>query len=96
MAGVRLDTPLVLHGNNGSLIKGARAEKMLGKLGTTASYARPRASNDNACPEAVVRKLKYAPAFPRKVFASLEAAPQCCKRLSTGTINRNAIAVSIT
>ena len=69
-----IDRPLVLHGDNGSPLKGATVQTMLGKLGITASYSRPRVSNDNPYAEAVFRTLKYAPAFPRNGFASLDAA----------------------
>ena len=34
--------PLVLHGDNGSVIKGQTVQVMLGKLGITASFSRPR------------------------------------------------------
>ncbi|MEA3644068.1 MAG: IS3 family transposase, partial [Lamprobacter sp.] len=69
-----VDKPLVLHGDNGSPLKGATVQTMLAKLGITASFSRPRVSNDNAYAESIFRHLKYAPAFPRNGFASLEAA----------------------
>lgn len=49
-------------------------QSMLVKLGVSASFSRPRVSNDNACTEFIIRTLKYAPAFPRNGFMSLEAA----------------------
>lgn len=69
-----VDKPVVLHGDNGSLLKGATVQTMLGRLGITASYSRPRVSNYNAYAESIFRHLKYAPAFPRNGFESLEAA----------------------
>jgi len=69
-----VDQPLVLHGDNGSPLKGATVQAMLAKLGITASFSRPRVSNDNAYAESFFRTLKYAPSFPRNGFASLDAA----------------------
>jgi transposase InsO family protein len=69
-----VDKPMVLHGDNGSPLKGATVQTMLAKLGITASFSRPRVSNDNAYAESIFRTLKYAPAFPRNGFESLEAA----------------------
>lgn len=65
---------MVLHGDNGSPLKGATVQTMLAKLGITASFSRPRVSNDNAYAESIFRTLKYAPAFRRNGFESLEAA----------------------
>ncbi|MGL4437901.1 MAG: DDE-type integrase/transposase/recombinase, partial [Bosea sp. (in: a-proteobacteria)] len=39
--------PLVLHADNGSPMKGATMKVTMEKLGITASYSRPRVSNDN-------------------------------------------------
>ena len=43
-----LDPPQVLHGDNGSPLKGATVQALLGRLGITASFSRPRISDDNA------------------------------------------------
>mgnify|MGYP002712576071 CR=1 FL=1 len=40
------------------------------KLGITASYSRPRVSNDNPFSEALFRTCKYRPNWPAKGFAS--------------------------
>jgi len=69
-----IDQELVLHGDNGSPIKGQTVQVMLGKLGITASFSRPRVSDDNAFVESVFRTCKYVPHFPQTGFASLEAA----------------------
>jgi len=69
-----IDQPLVLHGDNGSAIKGQTVQVMLGKLGITASFSRPRVSDDNAFVESLFRTCKYVPQFPKTGFASLEAA----------------------
>ena len=69
-----LDPPRVLHGDNGSPLKGATVQALLGRLGITASFSRPRVSDDNAYAEALFRTLKYSPGFPRQGFATLAAA----------------------
>jgi len=50
--------PLVLHADNGSPMKGATMKVTMEKLGITASYSRPRVSNDNPFSEAVNRHAK--------------------------------------
>jgi putative transposase len=65
---------LVLHSDNGGPMKGATMLATLQRLGIAASFSRPRVSDDNAICEAFFRTLKYRPGFPRKPFASLEAA----------------------
>ena len=45
--------PLVLHADNGSPMKGATMKTTMEKLGITASYSRPRVSNDNPFSEAL-------------------------------------------
>ena len=69
-----IDRPLVLHGDNGSPLKGATVQAMLARLGITPSYSRPRVSDDNAFIESLFRTCKYMPDFPRRGFASLEIA----------------------
>ena len=69
-----IDQPLVLHGDNGSPMKGQTVQAMLGKLGITASFSRPRVSDDNAFVESLFRTCKYVPGFPKTGFASLGAA----------------------
>jgi putative transposase len=75
--------PLVLHADNGSLplvicekitagqrMKGATMKATMEKLGITASYSRPRVSNDNPFSEALFRTCKYRPDWPTKGFAT--------------------------
>jgi putative transposase len=69
-----LDTPLVLHADNGSPMKGSSMRSMLEALGVQPSYSRPRVSNDNPFSEALFRTCKYRPEYPSDGFASLEAA----------------------
>ena len=40
----------------------------------TASYSRPRVSNDNPFSEALFRTCKYVPTWPERGFESIEAA----------------------
>lgn len=63
---------LVLHGDNGSLIKGQTVQVLLGRLGITASFSRPRVSDDNAFVESLFRTCKYVPHCPETGVASLE------------------------
>jgi putative transposase len=62
--------PLVLHADNGSPMKGATMKTTMEKLGITASYSRPRVSNDNPFSEALFRTFKYRPNWPSKGFAT--------------------------
>jgi transposase InsO family protein len=62
--------PLVLHADNGSPMKGATMKVTMEKLGITASYSRPRVSNDNPFSEALFRTCKYRPDWPSKGFAT--------------------------
>ena len=86
-----LDPPQVLHGDNGSPLKGATVQALLGWLGITASFSRPRVSDDNACAEALFRALKYSPGFPRQGFATLAAARDWVHAFADGynTIHRH-------
>ncbi len=62
--------PLVLHADNGSPMKGATMKVTMEKLGITASYSRPRVSNDNSFSEALFRTCKYRPEWPTKGFTT--------------------------
>ena len=65
---------LALHSDNGGPMKGSTMLVTLQRLGIAASFSRPSVSDDNAICEAIFRTLKYRPGYPRKPFASLEAA----------------------
>lgn len=69
-----LSKPLVLHADNGSPMKGATMKATMDRLGVTASYSRPRVSNDNPFSEALFRTCKYVPTWPRKGFAEIDTA----------------------
>ncbi|WP_208991308.1 IS3 family transposase [Pseudovibrio sp. Tun.PSC04-5.I4] len=62
--------PLVLHADNGSPMKGATMKTTMERLGITASYSRPRVSNDNPFSEALFRTCKYRPDWPSRGFAT--------------------------
>jgi len=65
---------LILHSDNGGPMKGATMAATLERLGITASYSRPRVSDDNPFSEALFRTLKYRPEYPAKPFADIAAA----------------------
>ena len=65
---------LILHSDNGAPMKGATMLATLQRLGVVPSFSRPGVSDDNPFSEALFRTLKYCPRFPRKPFASLDAA----------------------
>ena len=67
-------TPLVLHSDNGSPMKGATMLATLYQLGITPSRSRPRVSNDNPYAESLFKTLKFRPNFQPKGFSSLEEA----------------------
>lgn len=67
-------TPLVLHSDNGSPMKGASLLETLYNLGVTPSKSRPRVSNDNPYAESVFRTCKYRPSYPAPGFTDLTQA----------------------
>jgi len=69
-----LTGPLVLHADNGSPMKGATMKVTMERLGVTASFSRPRVSNDNPFSEALFRTCKYVPTWPSRGFATIEEA----------------------
>lgn len=66
-----MTSPLVLHADNGSPMKGATMKVTLEALGILASYSRPRVSNDNPFSEALFRTCKYRPDWPSAGFATV-------------------------
>ena len=67
-------TPLVLHSDNGSPMKGATMLETLYALGITPSNSRPRVSNDNPYSESMFKTLKYRPNYQPKGFENIEEA----------------------
>lgn len=55
-------------------MKGATMLATMQSLGITPSFSRPSVSDDNAFAEALFRHLKYAPAYPRHGFATIDEA----------------------
>ena len=66
--------PLVLHSDNGSVMKGANLLAAMQELGVAPSYSRPRVSNDNAYAEALFRTAKYCPLWPDRPFDTVGEA----------------------
>ncbi len=68
----RLTTsPLVLHSDNGTPMKGSTMLETLYSLGITPSNSRPRVSNDNPYAESIFKTLKYRPNYQPKGFSTL-------------------------
>lgn len=65
---------LVVHSDNGAPMKGATMLATMQSLGITPSFSRPSVSDDNAFAESLFRHLKYAPAYPRNGFATIDEA----------------------
>ena len=65
---------LVLHSDNGCLMKSFTLRAKLDDLGITRSHSRPRVSNDNPYSEALFRTVKYCPRWPSEGFKTLEDA----------------------
>lgn len=65
---------LVLHSDNGAVMKGATLLSAMRSLNVVPSYSRPRVSNDNAYAEALFRTAKYCPMWPEQPFDTLEQA----------------------
>lgn len=69
-----LTSPLALHADNGSPMKGATMKVTMERLGVIASFSRPRVSNDNPFSEALFRTCKYTPRWPTRGFATIDEA----------------------
>lgn len=77
-----LTSPLVLHADNGSPMKGATMKVTMERLGIIASFSRPRVSNDNPFSEALFRTSKYTPNWPARGFATIEEARTWLQRFA--------------
>lgn len=69
----RIETPLVLHQDNGSLMKASTFVAKLDQLGIRRSYSRPGVSDDNPYSESLFRTCKYRPVYPG-AFETIEEA----------------------
>lgn len=65
--------PLVVHADNGAVMKSNRLKDLLAGHGVQMSHNRPYVSNDNPYSESEFRTMKYRPNYPG-VFGSLEDA----------------------
>lgn len=66
-------TPQVLHADNGSAMRAGTTRDLLAALHITASYSRPRVSNDNPHIESLFKTVKYDPGFPSQFDTIAEA-----------------------
>jgi transposase InsO family protein len=64
---------LTVHSDRGAPMKAKSTALLYSDLGITASYSRPRVSNDNPFSESQFKTLKYRPASPER-FHTLEEA----------------------
>lgn len=64
---------LVVHQDNGSVMKASTFIAKLQQLGIDASYSRPSVSDDNAYAESLFRTCKYRPEYPG-AFTEVDAA----------------------
>ena len=72
--------PLIVHSDNGSVMKGSTLLHTYYELGIASSFSRPRVSNDNAYAEALFRTAKYCPLWPDRPFDTLDEARQWVHR----------------
>jgi transposase InsO family protein len=68
------ENELAIHADNGAPMKAATMLATMRELGVLSSFSRPHVSDDNPFSEALFRTLKYVPSYPRKPFASVDAA----------------------
>ena len=73
---------LTLHSDNGGPMKGSTMLATLRRLGVTASFSRPRVSDDNPFSESLFRSLKYCPLYPESPFADENAATAWMQRFA--------------
>lgn len=66
--------PLVLHSDNGHVMRGSLLRESMVALGVEPSFSRPRVSNDNAYAEALFRTAKYCPLWPDQPFDTVTDA----------------------
>lgn len=69
---------LTVHADRGPVPKGKTVKQLLVDLDITASFSRPRVSNDNPYSEAQFRTMKYCPEFPDR-FDGFDHARDFCR-----------------
>lgn len=75
-----VQSPPVLHSDNGSPFKAHTVQQKLVSMGIVPSHSRARVSNDNAFIESMFRTLKYCPMWPSKGFETLDEAREWVQR----------------
>ena len=70
---------LQLHADRGPVPKGKTVKQFLIDLDVTASFSRPRVSNDNPFSEAEFRTMKYGPEYPDR-FEGYDHARDFCRQ----------------
>jgi len=73
---------IVLHSDNGSVMKGASMLSMMQALGIIPSFSRPSVSDDNPYSEAWFRTAKYVPQYPGR-FQDIHQAREYFERFVT-------------
>lgn len=68
---------LTVHSDRGSPMKSDGLAQLLGILGVTRSFSRPRVSDDNPFSEAQFKTLKYQPDFPARFDSPQHARAYC-------------------
>lgn len=76
-------TSRVVHADNGASMRAGTTRDLLALLHVTASYSRPRVSNDNPYSESLFKTVKYDPVFPQR-FDSLDHARAWTTEFFTG------------
>ncbi len=66
----------ILHGDNGSTVKGVRMADSLHKIGVLQSHSRPHVSNDNPYIESFFGTMKTNIKFPKEGFKTIEEATE--------------------
>ena len=79
---IDLNSPPVLHSDNGSPMKAQVFYELLAEYGIRPSHSRPAVSNDNAYAESAFSTLKGRPDYPRE-FETLEQARAWTKEFIT-------------
>jgi len=69
---------LIVHADRGTAATSKTVADMLGALGVSRSFSRPRVSDDNPFIESQFKHLKYSPNFPDR-FASFADALAFCR-----------------
>ena len=66
-------TQLIVHADRGTAATSKTVADMLGALGVSRSFSRPRVSDDNAFSESQFKHLKYSPNFPDRFACFADA-----------------------